>query len=90
MDPALCRLLVRALCSDKHLSCIYMELTALCEKEPAEDPVKNGFCLDPATGLLYMLRGSSEHLCIPASANTLILRAAHDFKGHPGIQKTQA
>lgn len=49
----------------------------------------NGFKIDTSTGLLYLVRENAERLCIPAKAQKLVLMAAHDHKGHPGVQRTQ-
>ncbi|RHZ70626.1 hypothetical protein CDV55_102422 [Aspergillus turcosus] len=78
-----------ALPADRHLGRIYRNLKEIAEQGEPGNPIKNGFKLDTATGLLYMIRDNSERLCIPAKAQKLILMAAHDHKGHPGVQKTQ-
>jgi hypothetical protein len=87
MDPQLKRILVRNLPKDRHLGRIYRDLESMLNSPG--DPTKNGFKLDSASKLLYMVRGNSERLCIPEAAHKLVLTAAHDHKGHPGIQKTQ-
>lgn len=78
---------------DRHLGRIYKNLREIGDRMKDQlqpgNPTRNGFKLDVTTGLLYMVRENAERLCIPAKAHRLILMAAHDHKGHPGVQKTQ-
>jgi hypothetical protein len=96
IDPTLRKSIVAALPTDRHLGRIYKNLREITQAgdaggttDGAGNPTKNGFKLDRTTGLLYMVRDSAERLCIPAKAQKLVLMAAHNHKGHLGIQRTQ-
>jgi hypothetical protein len=89
MEPGLRKSIVSALPADRHLGRIYKNLQEIAQSGDPGNPTKNGFKLDMASGLLYIVRDSCERLCIPSKAHKLVLMAAHDHKGHPGIQRTQ-